>query len=355
MQNVTTNTPVFLNYKSTTELLLKGLFNISPITPYFSEFFLKGCWKSKSRFRIWGTFFLVTRKLLSNFTREILSNVNENDTILYFYWGLRWSQIIPFLPENRNFKIVVRFHGSDLYEELNKNYIPFRKEMLHRINAVICISNAGKDYLISKYPFVGDKCIISRLGTKDLGLNPYRQSHKVHIVSCSNLVSLKRVDLIAESLKYLTIPVKWTHLGGGTEMTRIKAIANSFLSTIEWNFPGALPHLAIMDFYSQESIDLFINVSSSEGVPVSVMEAISFGIPVIATDVGGTREIVNDKLGFLLKSHPDAEEIARSIMAVISDPEYSIYRLNARQQWETMCDAQMVFSKFVSYMETLSL
>ena len=39
-------------------------------------------------------------------------------------------------------------------------------------------------------------------------------------------------------------------------------------------------------------IDLFINTSSSEGVPVSIMEALSVGIPIIATDVGGTKEIV---------------------------------------------------------------
>ncbi|NJK95527.1 MAG: glycosyltransferase [Bacteroidales bacterium] len=45
---------------------------------------------------------------------------------------------------------------------------------------------------------------------------------------------------------------------------------------------------------------MFLNTSLSEGVPVSVMEALSFGLPVIATDVGGTGELINDEVGMLI-------------------------------------------------------
>ena len=45
-----------------------------------------------------------------------------------------------------------------------------------------------------------------------------------------------------------------------------------------------------------------MNVSISEGLPVSIMEAISLGIPVIATDVGGVKEIVNEVTGILIKT-----------------------------------------------------
>ena len=354
-QNVIIKFPPFSNYKSAIELCIKGVFNKSPLMPFVSEFFSNRCWKSISKFRNWATFFLVTRKLLSSFNQEILLNNFQKDTILYFYWGLRWSQIISFLPVYSYCKIIVRFHGSDLYEELNRNYIPFRKDMLHRVDAVICISEIGQKYLVSKYPFVKDKCIIARLGTKDFGLNRYRKTNKIHIVSCSNLVSLKRVHLIAQSLKLLSIPIKWTHLGDGLEKYRIITIANSFPSNIELNLTGAISHEGIMEFYSTESIDLFINVSISEGVPVSVMEALSFGIPIIATDVGGTKEIVNNEVGLLLKSNFDPEELSNSIKMVVSKPDYLRYREKARFQWEMMSDANLVFPKFVTYLKTLCL
>lgn len=51
--------------------------------------------------------------------------------------------------------------------------------------------------------------------------------------------------------------------------------------------------------------DLFVNMSLSEGIPVSIMEAISFGIPIIATNVGGNAEIVNDETGVLIPVNID--------------------------------------------------
>ena len=48
--------------------------------------------------------------------------------------------------------------------------------------------------------------------------------------------------------------------------------------------------------------DIFVNPSYSEGLPTSVMEAASVGLPIIATDVGGTREIIiNNKTGVLVE------------------------------------------------------
>ena len=69
----------------------------------------------------------------------------------------------------------------------------------------------------------------------------------------------------------------------------------------------------IIDFYAKTPLDLFINVSESEGIPVSIMEAMSFGIPAIATNVGGTNEIVNQKNGYLIDSESTSEEISNYI------------------------------------------
>ncbi|MGZ5247769.1 MAG: glycosyltransferase, partial [Flavitalea sp.] len=56
--------------------------------------------------------------------------------------------------------------------------------------------------------------------------------------------------------------------------------------------------------------DLFLNVSESEGVPVSIMEAMSAGLPVIATNVGGTREIVDGSNGVLVNKNISALELS---------------------------------------------
>lgn len=64
-----------------------------------------------------------------------------------------------------------------------------------------------------------------------------------------------------------------------------------------------LSHDQVMNYYKEHHFDVFINMSTNEGVPVSIMEAASFGIPIIATNVGGTSEIVQPSVGMLLSSN----------------------------------------------------
>ena len=58
-----------------------------------------------------------------------------------------------------------------------------------------------------------------------------------------------------------------------------------------------------------------------EGIPVSLMEAMSFGIPVIATDCGATKELVDGKSGILINQN-DANSILTAIIKLINNPEY---------------------------------
>ena len=79
----------------------------------------------------------------------------------------------------------------------------------------------------------------------------------------------------------------------------------------------------LLEFYASHRVDVFVNVSSSEGVPVSIMEAIAHDIPVVATAVGGTPEIVSPALGTGEVVDADAapEAIARVIRAVLDAPD----------------------------------
>jgi glycosyltransferase involved in cell wall biosynthesis len=65
--------------------------------------------------------------------------------------------------------------------------------------------------------------------------------------------------------------------------------------------------------------DLFVNPSYSEGLPTSVLEAAAMGIPIIATDVGGTKEIIDKESGILV-APGKTKEIERSLEYLLANP-----------------------------------
>lgn len=151
-----------------------------------------------------------------------------------------------------------------------------------------------------------DNISVRYLGCPKLfeGLN--KTNHKnFHICSCSSVVNLKRIDIILEALnEWSSCDIRYTHIGEGPLLQSMKQRAKHITDTnplVKIEFIGKLSNNEVQRFYTENSIDLFINTSDSEGLPVSIMEAMAYGIPVIATDVGGTSEIVKKCSGILIE------------------------------------------------------
>ena len=98
---------------------------------------------------------------------------------------------------------------------------------------------------------------------------------------------------------------------------------------------------------------MFINVSSSEGLPVSIMESSSCGLPTIATDVGGTGEIVSDGVnGRLISANPMPREIAAAVeeFARMDSDAFDRWSAAARETWATHFDSDRNYRQFVAKM-----
>lgn len=261
-----------------------------------------------------------------------------------------------------NISVVSRAHGYDLFEERSPGqYIPLRENLLEELHNVYPCSVDGEQYLKNKYPQWSDKISARYLGTNDLGIENYNSSERrFRIVSCSNIIKIKRIDRIIHVLSLLeNSNIEWVHFGSGEEEDSIRKMAVTMLNkNINVVFKGRVKNQDIKRYYKEESIDLFINLSDGEGLPVSIMEAFSFGIPCIATDVGGTSEIVTNGVnGYLVNVDNDDAEIARVISEVINMDErkYMLLRSEARKTWENKFNAEKNYRDFLSeLLKTLS-
>ncbi len=250
---------------------------------------------------------------------------------------------------------VSRAHGFDLYAERSETvYLPFQEQIYNELDEIASISDNGKQYLEDKYGSK-NKVSVFRLGASDKRIhNPETDRNVFRIVSCARVIPLKRLTRIVDALKNITDKeIVWTHIGNGTEYENLKNYAEKELpQNITADFRGFVPNNQVYDIYAKTPFHVFINVSETEGVPVSIMEAMSFGIPVTATAVGGTSELVDvNKNGFLLKSDFTDSDLIACIRSLADMPEaeYAAFRNAAREKFEREYNAETNYKRFIEH------
>lgn len=282
--------------------------------------------------------------------------------VLYTYWNTEVTVgLVSEMSGADKWTLATRVHGYDLYEERSTpQYIPYRSYVLSKIDRIFPISLAGRNYLLNK-KVSSSKLKLAYLGIEDPGfLCSKSQRDVLHIVSCSFIVSVKRVPFVAQCIiefakRNPSVKIKWTHLGGGVDSGKVSAVVVSPPQNIEIALCGLVSNSEVFDFYKKNCVDVFIHLSSSEGLPVSMMEASAVGVPIIATDVGGVSEIVGKENGWLLPANPSENEVVEVLTAFLreSDGERVQRRHAARKVWESNFNADVNHKTFGSELKIL--
>lgn len=256
-----------------------------------------------------------------------------------------WLYIPAYAAVRLNSKLsgryysVSRAHGFDVYRERHATgYIPFQKQLFYALNEISAISDNGKNYLVNEYGSKS-KVSVNRLGATDRKkTNPSSGRETFKLVSCSRVIPLKRLHRLADALKLIdNRSIHWTHIGDGEDFEKLKEHLKNLPDNITVELLGRIPNEKVYDIYGEQPFHAFVNISETEGAPVSIMEAMSFGIPAIATAVGGTPELVDDnENGVLLDADFTDEQLVDAIckMADMSEKEYIGLRTASRKKFE---------------------
>ena len=96
-----------------------------------------------------------------------------------------------------------------------------------------------------------------------------------------------------------------------------------------------------------KKIDIFVISSIREGMPVALLEAMSCGLPVAATKVGGILELIYDGYNGLLSEPKQPEELSKNIETLINDPDLCIrFGENARNTIIEKYDIKKIAGRF---------
>ncbi|MFY8126734.1 MAG: glycosyltransferase [Chitinophagaceae bacterium] len=208
------------------------------------------------------------------------------------------------------------YNGGKLSFLLN-----FIEKLLALISTkVICVSQS--DYCIANQKIGIPKSKLQVVKNATLPLFAKKQSKKIdennlRVLTLARFAHPKRIDLLVEAFKQ----VKFANLhiaGGGPDFAYwSKYIKENKIKTIE--LLGEIPSFSQFFEY-----DVFILISDSEGLPISAIEAMSAGLPLILSNVGGCNELINNN-GISVKNNKD--EIIKALENV--NVNYELYQANS--------------------------
>lgn len=286
---------------------------------------------------------------------QALPLITAEEVVIYSYWfydaavaGALFARELR--RQGKKVRLVSRAHGFDAFpERAPHQYLPMRRFLLTRYDAVRPCSPSAARAVKDSCPGQSGKVRPAFLGTADHALPFGSREPEFHLVTCSYLVPVKRVPLLVQALSEISLPMRWTHVGGGPQEDEVRAAAERLPSHIRWEMTGPMPNEELMRYYAETPVSCLVNVSSSEGLPVALMEACSFGFPCIATEVGGTPEAIRDGVtGYLLGKNPTPQEIASALetLARLPGDEYESMCRASRRLWEDKFNAEKNFSQF---------
>lgn len=281
------------------------------------------------------------------------SKFNDSDCVFYSYWFDTWSfmlSLVKVIYPGYKFEFYSRAHGFDVFKDQTRyGYHPFKNFMLSKIGSVYSVSETGRIYLQRHFPQWSNKLKLSYLGTESHAFSDKAGTTEFVIATCANVRSIKRIEFIPEILKFIpeSVKMKWVLIGGGDMLDRVKESCRHLGSHIKCEFTGHLDPEKVHAYYSENRVDLFLSVSRSEGIPFTMMEAISYGIPLMSTNVGGCSEICNEHTGVLIEKDFQPKEVADKILAFsgsrMNTPEF---RKGVRKFWEEHFNAEKNYEKF---------
>lgn len=300
----------------------------SPLKAFFAirhsprfRFVFTDAWRKGSRRRLDWLRRVVGVHLRMSLIQQWASDSDVPD-IVYTYWLEPWS--IGLSRSWPNTPLVSRAHGYDVYSERNVHgEFVAQQATIEVLEQIYCVSEHGCQYLREKYPEFRDRIQVRRLGIEQIAMNSQDfPRDALKLLTISEVRPVKNVLEILEAMKLVSdqgIHVEWTHFGAGEDYDLLvdaaRAARNEFLDI---RLPGQIANSAVHAYICNYPISLFANVSFSEGVPVSLMEAQFAGIPICATNVGGNAEVLTE-LDVLLDAPP-------GIAAALADCAVQVFR-----------------------------
>ena len=206
---------------------------------------------------------------------------------------------------------------------------------------VICVSEFDKELAIKYrvYPKERLKVIHNGVEVQEKRENIFSslESEKIKIIFVGRLNKQKDPMLLIKAFNSLDLKIKnkteISIIGDGPKKWELEKFIRKNNLEKKIKLLGDLPQKEVFKILRESH--LFVLTSNWEGFPRSILEAMSFGLAVVASDVGGVRESVSEENGILIKKG-DEESFKNALERLLKNP--SLVEKMGREGWRKARD-----------------
>ena len=227
-------------------------------------------------------------------------------------------------------KTAVTAHGSDLMIQAKNPLLKMLiKFTLKRADYVLVVNQTLQEKVL-ELGINPDKIYITPNAVDVEKFNPQNKelptdlktsfdkplhADKPWLLFVGNLVSQKGVKYLLDAMKLMKTPAKLLVVGDGPlrQELEMKVYRDKISAVV---FAGARRDVEEI----MPSADVFVLPSVSEGSPITILEALASGLPVVATSVGGITEVINEKVGMVVEP-ANPKKLAAALDKILENRE----------------------------------
>jgi glycosyltransferase involved in cell wall biosynthesis len=203
-------------------------------------------------------------------------------------------------------------------------------DLVRRFDLIVTMGSGSKRYLATKK--ISSPIEVIPGGIDRMKFSPHHEEKIFDLIVTCRLVPVKRLDIFLQVVKKLSksIPtIRAVIVGDGEQMNALKSMASSLGIDNHVCFAGMQKDVSA---YLQKS-RLFLLTSDSEGLALSLMEAMMCGLPAVTSDVGDLKDLVHNGVNGWLVPRRNVNAFAEKIVSILSDPIcYQSFSEHARLQ-----------------------
>ncbi len=268
------------------------------------------------------------------------------------------SNGIPYDQELSTFPLLTK----TLYFKKLKSQLD---SMIRQADLLVFIANIGQKNFLERYPNRSKyDTVVIRNGIDDIGAEQMaayksikaestKSTFKYRLVTVGTVSYRKGQRLIIETLHSMPQDVlKDIHVdfvGEGPERPILEELVAEYKLGEHVKFCGSVPNVEVYKYLAQNNI--YILMSSNEGLPISILEAMRVGMPVIGTNIAGIPECIeNGYNGFLLE--PDEKQLA-DLLKKLPEYDWEEMGVNSRAKFEREFTFERMMREFCDMYDKL--